>query len=238
MPRLVHVLEIGNEVNLSRGIQTRDVIRTAGASWANPGGIQPRRMGLRRVFLAIGPEIIPWPSTDPSVEIAATTPEGAQPGEPSPPVVKGDSCWDVMDDGSRVRITPEYLDWLLQQADNETWMKGVRGISTWDRIIHLAAGAAAGMVLTVAGLKLLGWGASYLSGSPPPAPVATPEAVTAGLALLAVPMRGGDRNMGYRSRRSYSQGALKVRAQRYVNGLLARGKLRLVYANDTRRRRR
>lgn len=133
MAQLVKVVRLEERVRVTYARVKDDTLVAKGRRWVLTG-VKPRRWGTWDAYLAIGPEVIPWPSQD--------------------------VLWDVMDDGQRVRVTPEYLDRLVRDADTEAFMRGVRGISTADRLVHLGAGAAIGMVATVIMLKAIGYAGS------------------------------------------------------------------------------
>ncbi|MEA3200977.1 MAG: hypothetical protein QOE90_2405 [Thermoplasmata archaeon] len=112
----------------------------AGQSWPRPS-FDPTPDGKATFYLAAGDKIIPWPTRE-------------------------KPAYDVMDDGTRIEITPEYLDQLTRDSDTEAWLRGARGMSVMDRLMHLGAGAALGMVLTFFLLKLVGFvGNKVSSGS-------------------------------------------------------------------------
>lgn len=109
-----------------------------GRSWPKPS-FDPKPAGKERLYLALGEVIVPWPTRE----------------QPS---------YDVDDEGKRVEITPEHLDQLTRDSDVEAWLRGVRGISMWERITHIGLGAAAGMILTFLLLKVIGFAASKTGG--------------------------------------------------------------------------
>lgn len=110
-----------------------------GRSWPKPA-FDPTGLGKDVAYLATGEKIIPWPTRE-------------------------KPAYDVLDDGTKIEITPEYLDLLTRDTDTEAWLRGVRGMSVMDRLIHLGAGAAIGMALTFFLLKLIGFVGSKTGGS-------------------------------------------------------------------------
>lgn len=136
-----------------------------GRSWPKPE-FDPKPSGKDRLYLALGEKIVPWPTRE-------------------------KPAYDVLDDGTKIEITPEYLDQLTRDTDTEAWLRGVRGISLTDRLIHLGAGAAIGMVLTFLLLRLVGFVASKTGGSATQVTItnATTEATTLAPAILASPFQ-------------------------------------------------
>lgn len=111
-----------------------------GRSWPKPS-FDPKPAGKEQLYLALGEVIVPWPTRE----------------QPS---------YDVDDEGKRIEITPELLDQLTRDSDTEAWLRGVRGISMWERITHIGLGAAGGMILTFLLIKLIGFASSKTSGGP------------------------------------------------------------------------
>lgn len=136
----------------------------AGRSWPKPE-FDPKPSGKDRLYLALGEKIVPWPTRE-------------------------KPAYDMLDDGTKIEITPEYLDQLTRDTDTEAWLRGVRGISLMDRLIHLGAGAAIGMVLTFLLLRLVGFVASRTGGSATQVTItnATTEATTLATAILTSPL--------------------------------------------------
>lgn len=136
-----------------------------GRSWPKPD-FDPKPSGKERLYLALGEKIVPWPTRE-------------------------KPAYDILDDGTRIEITPEYLDQLTRDTDTEAWLRGVRGISVMDRLIHLGAGAAIGMVLTFLLLRLIGFVASRSGGSATQVTItnATADAATLATAILAAPVQ-------------------------------------------------
>lgn len=112
--------------------RTQNLLRAAKGTgtWPLPG-FDPKPYGRQRVYVASGVNILPWPEKIPK--------------------------WDVMANGKIIEVTPEYLDQLVRDSDTEAWLRGVRGMTWADRLVHLAAGAAIGMVLTYFLLKMIGF---------------------------------------------------------------------------------
>lgn len=123
------------------GIDTQlNLVRSdEGQAWPKPAW-DPTPFGKDVAYLALGEKIVPWPTRE-------------------------KPAYDVLDDGTKVEVTPEYLDQLTRDTDTEAWLRGVRGISLMDRLIHLGAGAAIGMVLTFVLLKLIGFVGSKMGGA-------------------------------------------------------------------------
>jgi hypothetical protein len=134
-----------------------------GRSWPKPD-FDPKPSGKERLYLALGEKIVPWPTRE-------------------------KSAYDVLDDGTRIEITPEYLDQLTRDTDTEAWLRGVRGMSLTDRLIHLGAGAAIGMVLTFFLLRLVGFVASKSGGSGTTVTItnATTNATALATAVISAP---------------------------------------------------
>jgi hypothetical protein len=107
------------------------LVRSEGQAWPKPE-FDAKPIGKDHAYLALGEKIVPWPTRE-------------------------KPAYDVKDDGTRIEITPEYLDRLTRDTDTEAWLRGVRGITMAERLVHLAAGAAIGMVLTFFMLKLIGF---------------------------------------------------------------------------------
>lgn len=108
------------------------------ASWPLPE-FDPTRIEKERAFLAIGPKLVPWPK-------------------------KEKPMWDVMDDGTKIEITPEHIDQVAEHAHKLGRLAAVGEMSLMDRIIHLGAGAAIGLVLGFILIKYLGF--SIVHGEP------------------------------------------------------------------------
>lgn len=102
-----------------------------GRSWPKPE-FDPKPLGKDQAFFAIAERIVPWPTRE----------------KPQ---------YDVLDNGTKIEVTPEYLDQLARDSDTEAWLRGVRGMSLADRLTHLGAGAAIGMVATYFLLRLVGF---------------------------------------------------------------------------------
>ncbi|HLE98002.1 MAG TPA: hypothetical protein VI997_11570 [Candidatus Thermoplasmatota archaeon] len=122
------VLLLGHDLELVKVLRRDDLLEAEGRSWPHHD-VEPRRFGRHRVWLAHGVKILPWPT--------ATAP------------------LDDLD-GVKVEITPEYLDRLVRTYDVEAWARGSQGITLMERLLHVGAGAALGMVLFAGLLKLLG----------------------------------------------------------------------------------
>jgi hypothetical protein len=108
------------------------------ASWPLPE-FDPTPVGKDAAFVAIGAKIVPWPS-------------------------KEKPAWDVMDDGTKIEITPEHLDQVAEHAHKLGRLAAVGEMSMTDRIIHMAAGAALGLVLGFILIKYLGFSIVHGNG--------------------------------------------------------------------------
>ncbi len=142
--------------------ELRLVRSEAGQSWPKPE-FDAKPIGKDEAFLAIGEKIVPWPTRE-------------------------KPAYDVKDDGTKIEITPEYLDRLTRDTDTEAWLRGVRGISMAERLVHLAAGAAIGMVLTFLMLKLIGFvGAKSGGGSGTTVTIMNATTNATSLAMMTLP---------------------------------------------------
>jgi hypothetical protein len=134
----------------------------AGRSWPKPE-FDPKPAGKDLAYFAIGEKIVPWPT-------------------------KEKPAYDVDDEGNPIEITPEYLDQLTRDSDTEAWLRGVRGISMWERITHIGLGAAGGMILTFLLLKVIGFVGAHASGSGTTVTITNTTATNAtSVAMLAFP---------------------------------------------------
>lgn len=127
---IVTVLDCSHptEVKKRKGRVDGQVVKCVGGkTYADPDGLLKDNAKL---YFAYGPRLVPRPT--------------------------GPDEYDVDDHDQRVLITPDYLDRLVRDSDTEAWMRGVRGISLWDRIIHLAAGAGIGLVLAFLLMRFIG----------------------------------------------------------------------------------
>ncbi len=135
----------------------------AGQSWSLPE-FDPTVFGKERVYLALGEKIVPWPTRE-------------------------RPAYDVMDDGTKIEVTPEHIDQIAEHAHQLGRMTGAAGITLTDRLIHLAAGAAIGMVLTFFLLKFINFSTAHTTGTTVTITNTTSNATTLANAIMPIAFR-------------------------------------------------
>lgn len=104
---------------------------SANQSWPKPD-FDPKPLGNERIYLAMGEKIVPWPTRE-------------------------KPAYDVMDDGTRIEITPERIDEVVENAHKLGRLAAAGETSLGQLLLHLGAGAFIGLVLAFFLMKFLGF---------------------------------------------------------------------------------